>query len=263
MALLAVLLLAGIAVADFRAARALATQPRRALWVSAAALVFLVTYLYSTLFSHLIANVPWDDFIYFMRLPAHAAILLILALCWYLPGRVSRGTLVCLLILGSGYAFLEVGGPLLLPLYADSLSDSVERPPGGEVEVVQSTGWSCGPAALAWALQVKGVSATERQLARLAASTPFHGTGDAGLLRACHRLGRPARILRSLRYEDLQAAAKPCLVTWHLSGMVMHWIVVLKVEPDKVRVGDPMMGQTEYTRAEFERRWMKDALVVK
>jgi predicted double-glycine peptidase len=65
-----------------------------------------------------------------------------------------------------------------------------------------------------------------------------------------------------LRLEELEALDKPCLVTWHLNGAIMHSIVVLEVEPDKVVVGDPMMGQTEYTRAEFERKWMKDALVV-
>lgn len=262
MALLAFLILAGVAVADFRAARTLVGQPRRTTAVAATALVFLLTYLYLTHFSRFISNVPWDDFIYFMRLPAHAAILLILALCWYQPGRLSRGTVIFLLLVGGGYGFLEVGGPLLLPLYADSLSDRGERLSTGEVEVVQSTGWSCGPAALAWALQTKGVPATERQLARLAASTPFHGTTDVGLLRACHKLGVRARVLPLLRFEDLQSLDKPFLTTWHLSGAIMHSIVVLEVGPDKVKVGDPMMGQTEYTRAEFERSWMKSALVL-
>ena len=262
MALLALVLLAAIAALDFRAARSLAQNPRRAFAVALAALVFVLAYLYFTLFNHLLANVPWDDFIYFERLPAHAAILLIIALCWYLPGRISRGTIIFLLLLGGGYGFLEVGGPLLLPLYAGSLSDRVERLPNGEIEMIQSTGWSCGPAALAWALQTKGLPATERQLAGLAASTPFHGTVDAGLVRACHKLGMSAVMRRPISFEQLEKLPVPCLVTWHLSGAVMHEIAVLRVGPDKVEVGDPMLGQVDYTRAEFERKWLRDALVM-
>lgn len=262
MALVATLLLLAVAAVDFRVAKSLATHPRRALWVAAGALIFMLAYLYFTLWHRLLANFPWDDFIYFERVPAYAAILLILALCWYLPGRISRGTLVFLILLGGGYGLLEVSGPLLLPLYADTLSDSVERLGTGEIEVIQSTGWSCGPAALAWALQSKGVAANERELALLAGSTPFHGTGDAGLLRACHKLGQPAHMQRQLSYEQLQAVPKPCLVTWHLSGLLLHWIVVLDAGPEKVAVGDPMMGQVDYSRADFRRDWMRDALVI-
>lgn len=262
MALLATVLLAALAVADFRLARSLAARPQQAFVVAVAALLFLLSYLYFTLWHHLLANVPWDDFTYFERVPAHAATLLILALCWYLPGRIGRGTLIFMLVLGGGYGFLEVGGPMLLPVYADALSNKVERLPHGDIEVIQSTGWSCGPAALAWALETRGVPATERQLADLAASTPFHGTPDSGLLRACHLLGLPATMRRGLRFEDLPTIPKPCLVTWHLSGLLMHWIVVLDAAPDKVKVGDPMMGQVDYTRKEFEHRWMRDALVL-
>ena len=260
MALLATVLLAAVAVGDFRLARALAARPRAALLVAVAALLFVLFYL--GLGSHLLANVPWDNLMYFERLPAHGAILLILALCWYLPGRISRGVLLLLTLLGAGYGFLEVGGPMLLPAYASSLSDQVQRLPRGGIEVIQSTGWSCGPAALAWALETKGIPVTERQVAGLAGSTPFHGTTDAGLLRACHKLGLPATIRRNLRFDDLVALPKPCLVTWHLSGLVLHAIVVLGAGPDKVQVGDPMMGQVDYTREEFEHDWLRDALVV-
>lgn len=263
MALLATLLLAALAVADFRLARKLAARPRLALGVACLSLAFVLTYLYSTLLGHWLANVPWNDFIFFERLPAHAAILLILALCWYLPGRLSRPTLVFLLVLGGGYGFLEVGGPMLLPVYAGTLSNDVTPLRTGRVEVIQSAGWSCGPAALAWALQADGVPATERQLAALAASTPFHGTGDAGLLRACHKLGVPARMQRQLSFDALRERPRPCLVTWHLGGMVMHWIVVLDMGRSKVVVGDPMMGEVDYTRDEFEAKWMHDALVLR
>lgn len=262
MALLATLLLLATAVGMFAWARRLALRPRRAVLTAAAALAVLLAYLYSTLVGHLLANVPWDDFVYFERLPAHAAVLLVVALCWYLPGRIGRPTLALLVLLGGGYGLLEVGGPLLMPLYAGTLSDRVQALPSGKVEVVQSTGWSCGPAALSWALSVAGRPTSERELGLLAASTPFHGTADAGLLRACHRLGYPARMQRRLRFEQLATLPRPFLVTWHLSGMVMHWLVVLDVRGEKVLVGDPMMGEVDYTRAEFERKWMRDALVL-
>ncbi|MEI6504123.1 MAG: cysteine peptidase family C39 domain-containing protein, partial [Armatimonadota bacterium] len=76
------------------------------------------------------------------------------------------------------------------------------------------------------------------------------------------KLGVSAVMRRPVTFEELAKLPMPCLATWHLSGTVMHEIAILRVEPDKVEVGDPMMGQMDYTRAEFERQWLRDALVL-
>lgn len=248
-------------VLAWRLARRLRDQPKVALWAALGALALLLTCLYVFGFSRLGANVPWDDFVFFERLPIHLPALFILGLCWYLPTRVSRGLIVILIVIAGGYGLLEVSGPLLMPVYGARLDDTVAGPAAKYVQVTQSTGWTCGPAALAWALQLKGVPATERQMAMLTATTPFHGTPDRGVIRAAHRLGLKARVVRQLSYEQLRQLPRPALVVWNLGGMVWHFIVLIDIDERGVKVGDPMRGEMEYTRAEFLDKWQRSAVV--
>ena len=259
------------AILLWRGAYRLRDRQSTALWAAAGALELLLGWLYLMGYSPAGANVPWDDFIFFERLPAHLAVLFILGLCWHLPSRVSRSLIAVLIVIAGGYGLLEISGPLLLPVYgsrldetvAPALSGAVDTPTGKSppVELTQSTGWTCGPAALAWAMQLKGLPVSEKQAAQLTATTPFHGTGDRGIVRAAHRLGMPARIVRKLSYEELTTLPHPCLVTWSLGGMVMHFIVVIEADERGVQVGDPMMGRMEYTKEEFLQKWQRNAVV--
>ncbi len=291
MAWLAVMLFVGGAVALWRLAGSLRARQQTAAGAGIAALVFLLGWLYLTCFSHAGAHVPWDDFVFFERLPAHLSVLFILALCWHLPSRVRRGLIVTLLAIAGGYGLLEVSGPLLMPVYGSRLDDTVpvrvgrdilDRPHGTgqdgrsrmsrptrsprpaqlDVQVTQSTGWTCGPAALAWALQLRGMPVSEKRAAFLSATTPFHGTPDRGVLRAAHRLGVPAHMERGLSYEQLMRLPHPSLVTWHLGGMVMHFVVLICMDEQGVTIGDPMLGEVDYSKEEFLAKWGRSVVVL-
>jgi hypothetical protein len=277
MAWLATLLFLIGAVLLWRLARGLRERTRVALASAVGALVFLLGWLYVTGFSHLGAHVPWDDFVFFERLPAHLSALYILGLCWHLPSRVRRGLIAMLVAIAGGYGLLEISGPLLMPVYGGRLDDTTlcasgtdaptraaetDAPTRASLQIIQSTGWTCGPAALAWALQLRGLPVSEKQAAFLTVTTPFHGTPDRGVIRAAHRLGLRAELRRGLSYEQLMALPRPSLVAWHLGGMVLHFVVLIEMDEDGVTVGDPMLGEVDYTRAEFLRQWQRNAVVL-
>ncbi len=192
---------------------------------------------------------------------AIGAVLFILAVCWHLPSRVRRGLIVTLVAIAGGYGFLEISGPLLMPVYGSRLDDTVAGPTR-DLQVIQSTGWTCGPAALAWALQLRGLPVSEKQAAFLTATTPFHGTPDRGVLRAAHRLGLAAHMERGDSYEQLLRLPRPSLVTWHLGGMVMHFVVLIGMDERGVKIGDPMLGEVDYSKDEFLAKWGRSVVVL-
>lgn len=263
MALLATLLLLIGFAAVWRLGRFTLHRERLAAPLALLCLGFTLAWLYFFQFTAFgLDGIRWDDFVFFERLPAFLPILLILSLCWQHPGRsIGRPVIGVLITIFAGYSLLEVSGPAFMGLYMHGLDDTTPRT-GQAPEVIQSTGWTCGPAALAWAMQDKGVPVSEKHVASLTVTTPFHGTPARGELRAAHKLGVPAYIRRDLEWDDLVALPLPAVITWRMSGVVMHSVALLAVERDRVTIGDPMLGKTDYSREEFLKQWMRDALVL-
>ena len=203
--------------------------------------------------------IPWDDALFFERIPLYAAIVLLLSVCVRrLERRIVRVGVVTVGVIFSLYAIAEVAAPIPLSLFADRLSAQTDGP----AEVTQSTGWSCGAAALAWAARLQGIPASERQMAELAAIAPLRGTSVRGMLRALHRVGLEARATKPASWEDVVAAPKPALIGWKLSRTVAHSALVLDVQGDRVTVGDPLAGRITYSREEFIDGWMRDLIVI-
>ena len=205
--------------------------------------------------------IPWDDVIFFDRLPLYVAIVLLLSLCIQRLERRTMRLLVSVIVaMFSLYAVAEIAAPIPLPFFAQQLSACADGP----AEEIQSTGWSCGAAALAWAARLHGIPASERQMAELAVTAPLRGTSTRGLLRALHRVGLDAYAIKPGSWEDVLAASKPSLVSWELSATVGHSVVLLGIdEPgDVVLIGDPLLGETQYSREEFLDGWMGDLIVI-
>ncbi|HEY3396974.1 MAG TPA: cysteine peptidase family C39 domain-containing protein [Armatimonadota bacterium] len=201
---------------------------------------------------------PGDDFLFFEWLPLFLSAWFLLLLAGRRLPRSHRVLVGALLVVVAGVGLLEVGGPLLLPLFASQLDDT----PGLAPDLVQSTGWSCAPTALAVALRLRGIPATEREAAAWAASTPLHGTSDRGMIRAAHHFGYAAYLLRPATWEDLVAAPKPVLTDWNLGGTICHEIVVTAITATQVRVYDPMAGAQDYSPEEFRRQWLHGLLLL-
>ena len=259
MALLALLfLLFGGGLAWRLAARA-SRHDRLFAWLFALSLASILLWFATAQWTDLSFRLlPWDDWLFFERPVLFLAVFLLLALCLRRLER-RRALLVGVIAAIFGlYALAETAGPLGLPLWAPRLSDRTDRADDGQ----QSTGWSCSAAVLAWALRQEGLPVSERQVALLAGTNPLHGTVNRGLVRAAHRLGRPAYVLIRARWEDLVTLPKPLLTGWYLGNGVMHEIAVVGVDSEGVDVHDPLLGDQRYALAEFRQRWQRDLLVL-
>ena len=238
--------------------RALAATDRRFSVAATSCVVFILGWFYLHEATDLALRlIAWDDWVFFERIPLYFAILLLLMMCIPRLRKVSGRWVACLGALFWVYTVLEVGTPVVMSSWLERLDDS--RGPG---QVNQSTGWSCGAAALAWAMRLRGIPASERQMAELALTAPLRGTKMRGMLRAAHRMGVQAEARRGATWEQLVAAPKPALAGWKLSLTVGHVVVVIRVQAEQITVGDPLLGEVKYTRDEFLDRWDRDLVAM-
>ena len=248
------------AVGAWAAARALAAVECRITTAGLSCVAFILLWFYAEELSDLgLRLITWEDYVFFERIPLYFAILLLLFTCHQRLERRVRLLVGIVIGLFGAYAVAEVGAPLPLGLYLNRLDDSS----AGRPEVHQSTGWSCRAAALAWAMRLKGVPASERQMAELAVTAPLRGTKLRGMLRAAHKMGLDAEAHRRASWEDLVAAPSPALAGWKLSLTVGHVVVVIGIEGEQVTVGDPLLGEVTWSRDEFLDRWDRDLITIR
>lgn len=193
----------------------------------------------------------WRDWVYFARVPLWLAITVLLALAWWQAAGLRRRSIGLLTGVFLAYATAEVAAPALLPLFAAQLSAETMGTGPNAAEALQSTGWSCGPTALAWTLRLRGLQASEREMALLSATVPLSGTSWPGMFRAAHHRGLTATILYPVTWEKLQAAPKPLLADWRLNAVISHMIVVIAATPETVTVGDPLGGESTCHKTEL------------
>lgn len=157
---------------------------------------------------------------------------------------------------------LVVGGLILArSIAAAAPAPEDEAPLGGRVRAdglcLQTSNYTCGPAAAAMYLDRLGVPATEAEMAELCV-TRRDGTTDAGIARGLRRKlpGRVIRV-RAPRYEDLRA---PALVSILLPGRVGHAVLIERIGPDGVTIADPGHGRWRTSREDFESRWQGSSI---
>lgn len=126
---------------------------------------------------------------------------------------------------------------------------------------LQTSNFSCGPAAAAMWLDDHDVLTTESEMADLSVTDPWYGTSTVGMLRGLHRK-MPGAELRLERIETPPAEARgPWLVVVELSQLLAHWVVIDRIDAEGADVRDPIEGRTRWSREDLERRWT--ALVVR
>ena len=127
---------------------------------------------------------------------------------------------------------------------------------------LQSNDYTCGPAAAVTALHALGVAAEEGQLAIAAHTSRFAGTPADSLCSAIERqCGVPCRQEYFREVEDLRGKG-PVIVIVKFGFMIDHYVTVLALSPETVTTGDPLVGRTELTRDEFNRKWRKCGIVL-
>ncbi len=116
---------------------------------------------------------------------------------------------------------------------------------------LQSNHYTCGPAAAVTALHQLSVPATESELALRAHANPFTGAQPDTLVAAIKDLyGTKPQVIVSDDVQSLKDAT-PFLAVVRYSFLVDHYIVVLEINEDKLRIADPLQGQYTLTKDAF------------
>ena len=131
---------------------------------------------------------------------------------------------------------------------------------------MQTTGSTCGPAAVVTVLRQLGIEAKESDLAIMSKCTLERGTTCEQLARAIKKLYGKKGIDCSIRKFDSIDQLKetcPMIAAINLSSVVGHYTVVLEVTEDKVIVGDPIAGKKEWPYEYFRNKWSSIGIVLK
>ncbi|MBM4240086.1 MAG: C39 family peptidase [Euryarchaeota archaeon] len=121
---------------------------------------------------------------------------------------------------------------------------------------MQTTNYTCGPAALATVLNNIGINATEQELVTLA-GTDENGTTMYGLAEAAKAKGLNA-VGMKLSVDDLK---KNNIVFITIDGG-SHYSVVREVTVGSVKLADPSLGNIEMSREKFAEVYSGNALVI-
>jgi predicted double-glycine peptidase len=111
--------------------------------------------------------------------------------------------------------------------------------------VMQSTNYSCGPAALATVLNNLGINTTEQEL-KVLAGTDTSGTSMYGLVHAAQSKGLNL-VGSSLSIDDLS----PNTIVILTKNGTPHFSVVREVTNESVKLADPSLGNIEMSIERF------------
>jgi predicted double-glycine peptidase len=131
---------------------------------------------------------------------------------------------------------------------------------------IQTTSFTCGPAAAVTALKQLGLDAEEGDLAMLSYSTPGWGTPPDMLCAALNKRYRKEGLhceFRRIRTTDDLAEAGITIAVVKYKPLVDHYLAVLDVSEDEVVVGDPNRGLRAYFRGDFDDRWKGCGIVMR
>jgi predicted double-glycine peptidase len=178
----------------------------------------------------------------------------------HLPRR-QTARLVAIFTILAGVFFLFCSLRLVFPGYR-GLSDRVV-----EEYCIQTTSWSCGPAAGATLLAHLGIAASEREMAYRCGAFPYRGTSDYGLWHGLRQSlpedGYDVELVRP-SWDELDELPTPFLITVKLKPWLNHVVCVLAVNEEFFVIADPsrlVIG--EYPAAHVREKWREIAIVVR
>jgi len=118
----------------------------------------------------------------------------------------------------------------------------------------------CGPAALLSVLRFYRGDTTlvhARQLCR----TDIQGTTMLDMVRAARAMGFKAQGARG-SFEQLAKEKLPCIAHVILPDGMSHFLVIYKIEGERLLAGDPGKGRCKLERREFEKMWREHAVIL-
>ena len=125
--------------------------------------------------------------------------------------------------------------------------------------VLQTTKFSCGAAASATLLTRLGMPASEREMAELSGTNYVTGTDEIaaalGLRRKLDGTDQEVKMIRA-DWQDLRNLNRPAMANMRLSFLQDHWVVVLEITPESVKIADPSSGIRSLTHSRFLDQWL-------
>lgn len=176
-----------------------------------------------------------------------------LAIAWRSAHRERRPMTFAAVALLAAFGFIY--GRHGLPVHR-GLQD--ERT--GDGAILQTSPYTCGPAAAASLLALRGIETNEREMARLAGTTDL-GTSPGGILRCLLCKGLAAHKAR-LTLADLRASPAPAILLVDHPGMgaLSHAIVLERIEGGTAHVIDPLSGRVRMDVDQLQRQWRGHAI---
>ncbi len=175
--------------------------------------------------------------------------MLILGVGWA-RSQLPRQRIVIAWAMMFGAIFFVNGGMWMLQTTPTAVMGQANNPH----DIRQSQDYSCVPAACATALNLLGVTSTERQMAALTQTRP--GTG-ATMIRALNGLeqrlrgGKLRPFLTEPSFEDLASLPVPVLTALQYEATRRHMVVISRITSRGVWVMDPMDGLMFFTFEEI------------
>lgn len=179
-----------------------------------------------------------------------------------LPHRLEK-LLVCLLmfVFITWFSILPFLAPALLRNRLANLITTLDS----EGNCIQTTSYTCGPAAAVTALKKLGLTADEGEIAVLAYTSPVIGTLPSCLSSALqNRYGNLGLKCRYRHFDSIDQLGNTgvTLAVVKDAFLVDHCIAVLEVSENDVTVADPIAGTRSISREKFEKIWRFSGIVL-
>jgi hypothetical protein len=184
------------------------------------------------------------------------AALLLLGFVWSIPRRPLRsGFLLALVLAAIGLQLLETGGALWWRFLAPSLWRQFADARGC---LMQSSGFTCSPAAGVMLLHQHGIVASEGEMAYLAKTSFFgtdrHALADALAMKVADRGWSVKADLTD--YESCLDRGVPFVAHVWRKDVGGHAVLVRRATPESVALIDPLDGYPrQVPRTQFEEMW--------
>ncbi|MFQ5638465.1 MAG: cysteine peptidase family C39 domain-containing protein [bacterium] len=118
----------------------------------------------------------------------------------------------------------------------------------------------CGPAALLSILKFWGGDSSLVHVRELT-KTDAQGSNMLGLVNAAKELGFAATGATS-EYEDLMKERMPCIAHVVREDNLQHFVVIYKIDSEKVLIGDPGKGRYKLPKDRFLEIWKQQAVIL-
>jgi len=131
---------------------------------------------------------------------------------------------------------------------------------------IQTTDFTCGPAAAVTALREFGIEASEGELAVLAHSTPIAGTFPGSLYSALkNRYGNEGLHFQYRQFQSLDQLKNAGITLAVVKDVLFsdHCVAVLSVTDRAVIIADPSFGKMMLSPAQFEKIWRHCGIALK